>query len=338
MGYIGMGGAAVPAAVVDRASRQGISIVRMYGSTEHPSITGSRHEDPEDKRGYTDGHPLPGVEIRLVGADGQDVAPGEPGEILSRGPDCCAGYTDSDLTAATWDADGWFRTGDIGVLDEDGYLRITDRVKDIIIRGGENVSAAEVEEQLMHLPSVAECAVVAAPDVFWRFHPRWIGAHTPEGVQASIAQTAHLDVELATGDCAAALAHLGGLPEVDDQPGIIGFCLGGTLAFRVASRAEPAVCVSYYGSGIPTMLDDLAQVPCPLLLHFGSLDPYIPGAAVEALTAATAGQRNVVINVEIAGHAFDNHEAPMFYAESAAKAAWAKTLAFLGEHLPAPTA
>ena len=164
MGYIGMGGAAVPAAVVDRASRLGISIVRMYGSTEHPSITGSRHEDPEDKRGYTDGHPLPGVEIRLVDPDGHDVAPGAPGEILSRGPDCCAGYTDPALTDATWDDEGWFRTGDVGVLDADGYLRITDRVKDIIIRGGENVSAVEVEELLLRIPGIAEVAVVAAPD------------------------------------------------------------------------------------------------------------------------------------------------------------------------------
>jgi acyl-CoA synthetase (AMP-forming)/AMP-acid ligase II len=74
------------------------------------------------------------------------------------------GYTDAGLTAAAFDADGWFETGDVGVLDEDGYLCIVDRKKDIIIRGGENISALEVEDQLLALPGVAEAAVVAAPD------------------------------------------------------------------------------------------------------------------------------------------------------------------------------
>ncbi|HEV3226494.1 MAG TPA: AMP-binding protein [Acidimicrobiales bacterium] len=154
MRYIGLGGAAVPAAVADRATKLGISIVRMYGSTEHPSITGCVHEDPLDKRAGTDGHPLAGCEIRLA----------DDGEIQSRGPDCFAGYTDEALTASVFDDDGWYHTGDIGVLDDDGYLRITDRKSDVIIRGGENISAAEVEEVLLRIPGVLECAVVAAPD------------------------------------------------------------------------------------------------------------------------------------------------------------------------------
>jgi acyl-CoA synthetase (AMP-forming)/AMP-acid ligase II len=154
----------VPAAVTERATDLGISIVRSFGSTEHPSITGNRHEAPLEKRLYTDGRPLPGVEMRLVDDDGRDVEVGEAGEILSRGPDCFVGYTDPDATGTAVDADGWYSTGDIGVLDADGFLAITDRKKDIIIRGGENVSAAEVEELLARLPGVAECAVVAAPD------------------------------------------------------------------------------------------------------------------------------------------------------------------------------
>jgi acyl-CoA synthetase (AMP-forming)/AMP-acid ligase II len=162
--FIGMGGAAVPAAVVDRATAEGISIVRMYGSTEHPSITGSLHTDPEVERGYSDGRPLPGVEIRLVDEQGAEVPVGVPGEILSRGPDCCAGYTDPAITATAFDEDGWFHTGDVGVLDEAGCLHITDRLKDIIIRGGENVSAVEVEEVVAHVPGIAEVVVVAAPD------------------------------------------------------------------------------------------------------------------------------------------------------------------------------
>ena len=87
-----------------------------------------------------------------------------PGEILSRGPDLCVGYSDPALTAEAFTEDGWFRTGDLGVRDTQGAITITDRVKDIIIRGGENLSACEIEEAIMQLPAVAEVAVVAAPD------------------------------------------------------------------------------------------------------------------------------------------------------------------------------
>jgi len=164
MRRIGLGGSPVPAAVGERAERLGISTVRSFGSTEHPSITGCTHDMPREKRLHTDGVPMLGVEMELRDEDGKRVGPGEPGEIFSRGPDCFIGYTDPALTAECFDAEGWFATGDVGVLDEDGYLTIVDRKKDIIIRGGENISALEVEEQLVRLPGVAEVAVVAAPD------------------------------------------------------------------------------------------------------------------------------------------------------------------------------
>jgi acyl-CoA synthetase (AMP-forming)/AMP-acid ligase II len=163
MPFIGLGGSAVPAAVGERCLKLGIEIARSFGSTEHPSITGSTPDAPREKRINTDGRPLPGVEVRLVDDDGKDVEPGAPGEIWSRGPDCFVGYTDMNATAAAF-IDGWFMTGDVGVLDDDGFLAITDRKKDIIIRGGENVSAQEVEDLLLRLPDVAEVAVVAAPD------------------------------------------------------------------------------------------------------------------------------------------------------------------------------
>jgi len=164
MTYAGMGGSSVPRAVAERLTDLGIIVYRMYGSTEHPSITGCTYADPLEKRLATDGPPLPGVRIRLADEAGADVRPGEPGEILSRGPDCFVGYTDPALTAAAFDADGWYLTGDIGVADQDGYVTITDRKSDVIIRGGENISAAEVEELLVRVPGVAEAAVVAAPD------------------------------------------------------------------------------------------------------------------------------------------------------------------------------
>ena len=151
---VGLGGSTVPAAVTRRLADLGMFVFRSYGSTEHPSITGSGPQAPEEKRLYTDGNPRPGVEIRIA----------EDGEILSRGPDLCLGYTDDELTAGAFDDEGWYRTGDVGVLDDDGYLTITDRKADVIIRGGENISAVEVEEVLLSLPAVAEAVVVAAPD------------------------------------------------------------------------------------------------------------------------------------------------------------------------------
>ena len=161
---VGLGGAPVPRALAERAAAQGIAMIRAYGSTEHPSITGCAFTDPAAKRHGTDGRPMNGVELRLLDGDGAPVPPGSPGEIWSRGPDLCVGYTDPTLTEAAFTADGWYRTGDMGVVDADGFLTITDRLNDVIIRGGENLSAAEIEDAIVALPQVAEVAVVAAPD------------------------------------------------------------------------------------------------------------------------------------------------------------------------------
>jgi acyl-CoA synthetase (AMP-forming)/AMP-acid ligase II len=152
--FAGLGGSAVPVAVTTRATNMGIKVFRSYGSTEHPSITGCLLDDLEVKRLTTDGRALPGVELYLD-ADGQ---------IISRGPDCCLGYTDPALTASAFDAEGWYATGDIGVLDQDGYLTITDRISDIIIRGGENISAQEIEELMLGMETVMDVAVVSEPD------------------------------------------------------------------------------------------------------------------------------------------------------------------------------
>jgi acyl-CoA synthetase len=154
MPVAGMGGSAIPLAVTERMTSLGIKVYRSYGSTEHPSITGCSVHDPEPKRLATDGRVLPGVEMRLD----------EEGEISSRGADLFLGYTDAALTASVFDQDGWYRTGDVGVVDDEGYLTITDRVSDIIIRGGENISAQEIEEELIRMPSIVEVAVVSAPD------------------------------------------------------------------------------------------------------------------------------------------------------------------------------
>ena len=176
--------------------------------------------------------------------------------------------------------------------------------------------------------------VVGAPDVFWRFAPGWVSGHDQAGLDASLEQVGNLDPSVAVGDCAAALVVLSAHESVVGMPGVMGFCLGGSLAWGVALGADPVVCVSYYGSGVAAMLDGIDAVSCPTLFHFGNADGFIPNTDVEAVNAAIAGRPGFVLNVENAGHAFDNHESEMFWNESAAQAAWAKTMAFLAEHLP----
>ncbi|HUF98355.1 MAG TPA: dienelactone hydrolase family protein [Ilumatobacter sp.] len=176
--------------------------------------------------------------------------------------------------------------------------------------------------------------VVGAPDVFWRFAPRWAATNDDAGMAASFEQVGKLDRDVAVADCVAALHTLGGLGAVDGTPGVLGFCLGGTLSWAVALAAEPAVCVSYYGSGVPAMIDSIDAATCPTLFHFGRDDDFIPAEGVERLNTAISGKSNMTLNVEVAGHAFDNHCSERFYAEGAAQAAWAKTMAFLGQHLP----
>lgn len=181
---VGLGGSTVPAAVTRRLADLGMFVFRSYGSTEHPSVTGSAPSAPEGKRLFTDGNPRPGVEIRL----------GPDGEIFSRGPDLCLGYTDDELTAKSFDSDGWYRTGDIGVLDADGYLTITDRATDLIIRGGENISALEVEEVLLAMPGVAEAVVVAAPDARLGEHVAAVLRLLPDHAMPTLEQVrAHFD-------------------------------------------------------------------------------------------------------------------------------------------------
>jgi carboxymethylenebutenolidase len=176
--------------------------------------------------------------------------------------------------------------------------------------------------------------LVGAPELFWRFAPGYEAPNDEAGMQDAMAKAGQLDPALAQADCIAALDALAAMPGITAAPGVLGFCLGGTLAFGVAAAAEPSVCVSYYGSGVPGMLGLLDDVHCPTLFHFGSEDPWIPGEGVEALSAAIAGQPRFQLNVEIAGHAFDNHDRPEFHDEAAAQAAWTKTAAFLTTNLP----
>jgi acyl-CoA synthetase (AMP-forming)/AMP-acid ligase II len=160
-----VGGAGVPPSLIERAEALGWCAARSYGSTEHPTVTAGHDSDPLGKRASTDGRVLRGTEVRIVDEIGQDLPPGTAGEIVIRGSELMLGYRREDLNESAFLPGAWFRTGDIGVVDVDGFLTVTDRLKDVVIRGGENISSREVEDLLLkHHSDVLEVAVVGVPD------------------------------------------------------------------------------------------------------------------------------------------------------------------------------
>ncbi|MGO9457836.1 MAG: class I adenylate-forming enzyme family protein [Acidimicrobiales bacterium] len=142
----------------------GRGVVHGYGMTEVPMIANGSPDDSDEQLANTDGRPVVGAEVRIVGLDGRPAAAGGGGEIRVRGPLVCHGYTDPAHTEAAFDEEGYFRTGDLGRLRDDGHLCITGRLKDVIVRKGENVSAVEIEGVLYRHPKVAEVAVIGLPD------------------------------------------------------------------------------------------------------------------------------------------------------------------------------
>jgi acyl-CoA synthetase (AMP-forming)/AMP-acid ligase II len=142
----------------------GIGALACYGLTEAPFLTASSLTDPDDKRAATVGRPVAGATLRVVTTAGVPAAVGAEGEVRAQGPQICQGYLDRARDAEAFDDDGWFRTGDLERLDDGGYLVITGRLKDIIIRKGENIAAKEVEDVLYEHPAIADVAVVGVPD------------------------------------------------------------------------------------------------------------------------------------------------------------------------------
>jgi acyl-CoA synthetase (AMP-forming)/AMP-acid ligase II len=160
------GGAAKPpnlhAEVRDEIGGRGI--VHGYGMTEVPMIANGSPHDTDEQLANTDGAPVEGATVRIVKLDGTPAVAGEEGEVRVKGPMVFRGYTNPELNVDAFDEDGWFRTGDLGILRGDGHLALTGRLKDVIVRKGENISAKEIEDLLSAHPKVAEVAVIGLPD------------------------------------------------------------------------------------------------------------------------------------------------------------------------------
>lgn len=206
--YYMCGGAPIPEALVRRADAVGLRVMSIYGSTESPPHTVVHPDDPPANAWSTDGRPLAGIEVRIVTPRGDDLEPGEIGEEWSRGPNTFLGYLgEPELTAKDLDADGWYHSGDLARLLPDGSLRIAGRLKDIIVRGGQNISVREVEDYLAAHPAVHQVAVVGIP------HPR-----------------------LGETGCAVVVPVAGARPTLDDLTGFL--AARGVARFKLPERLE----------------------------------------------------------------------------------------------------
>lgn len=163
--FVNGGAAIAPSAAEEAERRFGCVIMSAYGAVEGGIPTCTAVDDPPEKRFRTVGRALPGMEMRIVDDDGRPLPPGSPGEIVYRGPNVSVGFwRNAEGYRQLFDDAGWFRSGDLGVIDEQGYLTIVGRKKEIIIRGGINISPTEVEGLLQDHPALRQVAIVKMPD------------------------------------------------------------------------------------------------------------------------------------------------------------------------------
>ncbi|GAA0342123.1 long-chain fatty acid--CoA ligase [Actinoallomurus spadix] len=206
------GGAPVPARTIRTYLDRGLAFVQGYGMTEaSPGVLLLDRADSLDKAGSA-GVPHFFTDVRLVDPLGDDVPPGRRGEVLVQGPNVTAGYWGLPQATAESISDGWFHTGDVAVADEDGYVTIVDRLKDVIISGGENIYPAEVEDALLEHPAVRDCAVIGVPDPHWGEVGRAVVVPEPGAAPAEADLLAHLEGRLARYKIPKSVVFAGSLP------------------------------------------------------------------------------------------------------------------------------
>jgi carboxymethylenebutenolidase len=174
--------------------------------------------------------------------------------------------------------------------------------------------------------------VALVPDMFWRIEPRF-ERKDESGIGDAFAVVQKFDAAKGVEDIKAAHAHLRGMRECTGKVGAMGFCLGGGLAYLAATQSKVDASVPYYGSAINDLLDQVGDLDCPTMFHYGNNDAFIPEEKIAEVEGAVAGKPNVTFHRYPAGHAFSNWDAPSMYDEACAEQAWSRTLAFLDEHL-----
>ncbi|MDO3646183.1 class I adenylate-forming enzyme family protein [Nocardia mangyaensis] len=206
------GAAPMPAELIGRfEQRYGVPIVEGYGLSEG-TCASTLNPVPGQRKPGTVGVPLPGQTVAIMDADGVHAAPGEPGEVVVRGPNVMRGYLGKPGETAKTVVDGWLRTGDVGYFDEDGYLVLVDRIKDMIIRGGENLYPKEIENALYRHPAVHEAAVVGVPDPVWGEVPVAHVVAAPQPAVTVDELLSHCRAELAAFKVPAAIVLVPELP------------------------------------------------------------------------------------------------------------------------------
>ena len=176
--------------------------------------------------------------------------------------------------------------------------------------------------------------VASVPQLFWRLGPDIQAAEdTPAGLQEAFGYLQRLDQRQAVDDAAAALEYLRSLPETGGKAGVIGFCMGGRLAYLLAASSDPDAAVCYYGAGIGNELDAASRISAPIAFHFGDNDQYLPLDEANRVRDTFGSRANAEIHMHAgAGHAFDN-PSPMFHHAGARAEAWPQTTDFLKRHL-----
>jgi carboxymethylenebutenolidase len=189
---------------------------------------------------------------------------------------------------------------------------------------GVNDYMQAVLDRLAGLGYIALCG-----DLFWRIDPGHDIPQDEAGLGQAMERMGSFDFAEATRDCDAALGYLSRRPEVTGPVAVLGFCLGGTLAYATAISSEPDAVVAYYGSGIAGLLDQAGAIDCPMLFHFGTDDAFIPADDVDRIEASFADRDDIEICRYAAGHAFDNSFSDLFHDPAAAEEAWGVTTDFL---------